>query len=116
MSLNPLKPSRRLLTKRLGVDTHRKVLSDPAVKQATSELRTLLERFANGRSLGTIGEAMQTLYDYAQQDEELRNWFRSVDTYVRKASILYPFICSWLILYALGLDGARLRPRAKVQR
>lgn len=64
-------------------------MSDPAVKEATSELRTLLERFANGRSLGTIGEAMRTLYDDAQQDEELRHWFRSVDTYVRKVSQWY---------------------------
>ena len=63
-------------------------MSDPAVKEATSELRTLLERFANGRSLGTIGEAMQMLYDDAQQDEELRNWFRSIDTYVHKVSLL----------------------------
>ena len=67
-------------------------MSDPAVKEATSELRTLLERFANGQSLGTIGEAMQTLYDDVQQDEELRTWFRSVDTYVRKVGLLF-FLC-----------------------
>ena len=56
------------------------------MKQATSELRTLLERFANGQSLDTIGDAIQTLYRDAQQDEELRNWFKSVDAYVRKVS------------------------------
>ncbi|KAI1788073.1 hypothetical protein LXA43DRAFT_974992 [Ganoderma leucocontextum] len=75
-----------------GVNSHQKLMSDPAVKQATSELRTLLERFANGRSLGTIGEAIQTLYDDAQQDEELRNWFCSVDTYVRKVLMEPGFI------------------------
>ncbi len=91
-------------------------MSDPAVKEATSELRTLLERFANGRSLGTIGEAMQTLYDDAQQDEELRKWFRSVDTYVRKVSSLRLFIQRSLIPCALGLDGAWFRPRTRVQR
>ena len=54
------------------------------MNQATHELRTLLERFANGKSLGMIGDAMQTLYNDAQQDEELRNWFRAIDTYTRK--------------------------------
>ena len=54
------------------------------MQQATSELRTLLERFANGKSLSIIGDAMQQLYKDAQQDEELRQWFRDVDAYTRK--------------------------------
>lgn len=56
------------------------------MQQAVSELRTLLERFANGMSLGVIGDAMQALYRDAQQDEDLKEWFRSVDRYVRKVS------------------------------
>ncbi|KAI0077531.1 hypothetical protein K474DRAFT_1661627 [Panus rudis PR-1116 ss-1] len=60
------------------------VTSDNSLQQATSELRTLLERFANGMSLSVIGEAMRVLNEDAKQDEELRNWFSSVDSYVRK--------------------------------
>lgn len=50
------------------------------------QLRTLLERFANGMSLGVIGDAMQALYQDAQNDEELRNWFRDCDAYARRVS------------------------------
>ncbi|KAI8986640.1 hypothetical protein BD414DRAFT_486634 [Trametes punicea] len=57
---------------------------DSSLQQAMSELRTLLERFANGKSLSTIGDAMQQLYQDAQQDEELRQWFSDVDSYTRK--------------------------------
>jgi len=58
--------------------------SDNSLQQATFELRTLLERFANGMPLTVIGDAMRMLYNDAQQDEELRDWFRKVDTYTRK--------------------------------
>ncbi|KAH8096888.1 hypothetical protein BXZ70DRAFT_895650 [Cristinia sonorae] len=67
-----------------GKDSHQQLTSDNSLNQATSELRTLLERFANGMSLGVIGDAIRVLYDDAQRDEELRQWFRSVDTYIRK--------------------------------
>lgn len=58
--------------------------SDNSLQQATSELRTLLERFANGQSMGIIGDAMHDLWEDAQKDEELRDWFKSVDGYVRR--------------------------------
>ncbi|KAH9943958.1 hypothetical protein B0H21DRAFT_779540 [Amylocystis lapponica] len=67
-----------------GKDSHQQLTSDGSLQQATSELRSLLERFANGMSLSVIGDAMQALYNDAQQDEELREWFRSVDTYTRR--------------------------------
>ena len=84
-------PTRLVLTRRAGKDSGEQLKSDSTLQQATSELRTLLERFANGKSLETIGDAMRTLYDDAQRDEELRNWFRSVDSYIRKVSILCTF-------------------------
>ena len=52
----------------------------------SGELRTLLERFANGMSLDVIGDAMRALYNDAQQDEELRDWFRQCDQYARRVS------------------------------
>ncbi|PSS29844.1 hypothetical protein PHLCEN_2v2659 [Hermanssonia centrifuga] len=67
-----------------GKDSHQKLTSDSALQQATSELRTLLERFANGMSMDVIGDAMHDLWQDAQNDEDLRNWFRSVDAYIRK--------------------------------
>lgn len=48
-----------------------------------SELRTLLERFANGMSLDIIGDAMRTLNDDAANDDDLRGWFHDVDAFIR---------------------------------
>ncbi|OJT01692.1 hypothetical protein TRAPUB_7748 [Trametes pubescens] len=67
-----------------GKDSGQKLQGDSTLQQATSELRTLLERFANGKSLSLIGDAMQQLYRDAQEDAELRQWFSDVDTYTRK--------------------------------
>ncbi|TFK83404.1 hypothetical protein K466DRAFT_665853 [Polyporus arcularius HHB13444] len=75
-----------------GKDSKNQLQSDGALQQATHELRTLLERFANGKSLGMIGDAMQALYVDAQQDEDLRNWFRSVDAYTRKVLLEPGFV------------------------
>ncbi|KAH9851443.1 hypothetical protein C2E23DRAFT_732995 [Lenzites betulinus] len=68
-----------------GKDSHQELAADPNLQTSLREIRTLLERFANGRSLDTIGDAMRALYDDAQQDERLRHWFRDVDEFVREA-------------------------------
>ncbi|QRV89055.1 hypothetical protein RhiJN_17073 [Ceratobasidium sp. AG-Ba] len=60
------------------------VASDPSLKLATREFRTLLERFANGRSMDPILDATGQLWDDAQKDEGLKAWFRKLDDYVRK--------------------------------
>ncbi|KAH9815942.1 hypothetical protein DFH28DRAFT_1125996 [Melampsora americana] len=60
------------------------VLHDPAFKQAQKELRTLLERFANGESLQPVFDAVNQIYLDAQNDPELKAWFQTVDKYVRK--------------------------------
>jgi Family of unknown function (DUF5923) len=60
---------------------------DPSLKQAATELRTLLERFANGKSMDDIVDAINALYDDANRDEELREWFKSVDSYSRKVCL-----------------------------
>ena len=67
-------------------------LQDPALSQATRELRTLLERFANGKSMGQIKDAVDVLYDDANRDEELRNWFKSVNQYARKVLLQPGFV------------------------
>ncbi|KAL0948737.1 hypothetical protein HGRIS_008869 [Hohenbuehelia grisea] len=67
-----------------GKDSHSKLSSDPALNTAMAELRTLLERFANGTSMNMIFDAFGTLADDTRRDPELRDWFRRVDTYIRK--------------------------------
>jgi len=67
-----------------GQESHRALTGDEALKAAFYELRTLLERFANGRSLDVILDAVNLLSDDARDDEELRSWFHSVDAYIRK--------------------------------
>jgi hypothetical protein len=65
---------------------------DPALKQATKELRTLLERFANNRSIDPIVDAANVLIDDANGDPELKDWFKRVDTYVRKVLLDAGFV------------------------
>ncbi|QRW17273.1 hypothetical protein RhiXN_05275 [Rhizoctonia solani] len=61
-------------------ECHKRPLAPPC----TRELRTLLERFANGQSMDPILDATGALWDDAQKDEGLRAWFRKMDEYVRK--------------------------------
>ena len=44
-----------------GKDSHQQLTSDPNLQTSMRELRTLLERFANGRSLDTIGDTMRAV-------------------------------------------------------
>lgn len=62
---------------------------DRALQDAITEIRTLLERFANGKSMGIIVDAFNALADDAKRDQELRDWFRAVDGYVRKVCTLF---------------------------
>ena len=64
-------------------------LQDQALKQAMTELRTLLERFANGQSLDIIFDAFNALVDDADRDKELKDWFSEVQTYARKARLTF---------------------------
>jgi hypothetical protein len=47
-------------------------------------LKALIERFANSTSTDDLWESLNNIYQDAQRDPELKNWFKSVDTYVRK--------------------------------
>jgi hypothetical protein len=59
-------------------------LQDPVLRQAISELRQLLERFANGQSMDLIFDAVNALNDDARRDEEFRRWFKRLHTFMRK--------------------------------
>ena len=46
----------------------------------------VLERFADGKSLNIIKEAVDAMIDDARRDEELKEWWQNVDAYVRKVT------------------------------
>ncbi|KAI0043796.1 hypothetical protein FA95DRAFT_1498062 [Auriscalpium vulgare] len=67
-----------------GKDSHGQLTSDSSLQQSTTEIRTLLERFANGQSMDIIFDAINNLINDARNDDEFRQWFQSVDAYSRK--------------------------------
>ncbi|KZP14441.1 hypothetical protein FIBSPDRAFT_912787 [Athelia psychrophila] len=67
-----------------GKDSHGALTGQDGLQTATSELRTLLERFAGGQSMDVVFDAANALIEDAKADEGLREWFKSVDAYLRK--------------------------------
>ncbi|PVF96377.1 hypothetical protein CPB86DRAFT_874940 [Serendipita vermifera] len=66
--------------------------NDPVIQQAWSELRVLLERFAGGRSLDPVFDAVQRIWNDAKEDEEFRAWWSRADKFVRKTLLEPGFI------------------------
>jgi hypothetical protein len=58
--------------------------ADDSLQLAEADLKTLIERFANNTSSDDLFESINQIYRDAENDPELKNWFRQVDTYVRK--------------------------------
>lgn len=52
--------------------------------QAESDLKTLIERFANGTSTDDLWVSINQIYEDADRDDELKNWFKNLDTYLRR--------------------------------
>lgn len=88
-----------------GQESHDVIRQDPAVNQAFAEIRTLLERFANGKSFNDITERINVLYDDANQDENLRAWFKEIDAYARRC-LLEP---GFVLQPQCNTDGRKLR-------
>lgn len=78
-----------------GAESHDTLRADPALNQAFTELRTLLERFANGKSFSGIQQRIQVLIEDARADESLRGWFKEVDTFSRKVGFLYFYLLNF---------------------
>ncbi|KAI1204366.1 uncharacterized protein F4807DRAFT_447424 [Annulohypoxylon truncatum] len=51
---------------------------------AEADLKTLIERFANGTSSDDLWSSINTIYADADKDPELKDWFKSIDSYIRK--------------------------------
>ncbi|KAH9886163.1 hypothetical protein F4778DRAFT_484186 [Xylariomycetidae sp. FL2044] len=51
---------------------------------AEADLKTLIERFANGTSSDDLWLSIKAIYEDADRDPELKNWFKSLDAYIRR--------------------------------
>jgi hypothetical protein len=57
---------------------------DDSLKRAEGDLKTLIERFANGTSTNDFFDAINNIYADADKDPELKSWFKQIDAYIRK--------------------------------
>lgn len=51
---------------------------------ADCALQVLIERFANGTSTDDLWASINAIYNDADRDPELRNWFRAMNKYIRR--------------------------------
>lgn len=65
-----------------GAGTAQEARSSLAAAEA--DLKTLIERFANGTSTDGLWAAINQIYEDADRDEELRAWFTAMDRYIRR--------------------------------
>jgi hypothetical protein len=49
-----------------------------------TDIKTLIERFANNTSTDDLWESINQMYRDADQDPELKSWFKQIDAYIRK--------------------------------
>jgi hypothetical protein len=71
----------------IAKDTHgevKRTAEDNNLQKAQTELKTLLENFADGTSMDDIFDAANDLVADANNDSEFDNWWKRVDRYVRK--------------------------------
>ena len=69
---------------------------------AIAELRTLLERFANNKLMDLVIDAINALIDDTRRDESLREWFKSIDAYIRKVFLALRYHIFALIRCLIG--------------
>jgi hypothetical protein len=68
-----------------GTDAAQEFKGDPGIADATRQFRTVLERFANGKSMDGMIAAMDQIYTDSQNDPELRKYFTRLNEYTHKA-------------------------------
>jgi len=95
---------------------------DDALQMAEADLKTLLERFANGTSFDDVIDSINQIYKDADRDPELKNWFKRIDAYIRKVLQQQGYILEdasneeWNRLYDDGHDLLRGRYRGHTDR
>ncbi|KAF5000201.1 hypothetical protein FGRMN_2015 [Fusarium graminum] len=89
---------------------------------AERDLRTIIERFANGTSTEDLWEAIGQIYRDADNDSELKNWFKSMDSYIRRCLLQQGYILEeqstreWDQLYDQGRYLLRNKYRGHTDR
>ena len=85
-------------------------------------MKTLIERFANSTSLDDLFDAINQIYRDADQDPELKDWFKKTDAYIRKCLQEQGFIMQdasteqWNALYDHGNYLLRQKYRGHTDR
>ena len=73
-----------------------------------TDIKTLLERFANSTSMDDLFDSINTIYRDADADPELREWFKNIDRYVRRCLKEQGYVMEdaaneeWNVLYDQG--------------
>ena len=87
-----------------------------------TDLKTLIERFANSTSSDDLFDSINAIYRDAEKDPELKNWFKSIDAYIRKCLREQGYIMQdsaneeWNALYDKGNYLLRDRYRTHTNR
>jgi hypothetical protein len=87
-----------------------------------TNIKTLLERFANSTSFDDLIESINQIYKDADRDPELKNWFKRIDAYIRKVLQQQGYILEdesneeWNRIYDQGHDLLRGRYRGHTDR
>ncbi|KAF2468971.1 uncharacterized protein BDR25DRAFT_304863 [Lindgomyces ingoldianus] len=95
---------------------------DDALTNAETDLRTLLERFANSTSFDDLIDSINQIYRDADRDPELKSWFKHIDAYVRKClkeqGFIMQDVCNgeWNEIYDEGHRLLRERYRGHTDR
>ena len=113
--------SRNLTQQAAGTvkDAH---VTDSSLTKAETDLKTLIERFANSTSADDLIESINNIYRDADADPELKKWFSNMDTYIRKCLKQTGFILEdrateeWNQLYDQGNYLLRERYRDHTNR
>ncbi|TKX22126.1 hypothetical protein C1H76_5759 [Elsinoe australis] len=58
--------------------------TDNSLKTAETDLKTIIERFANSTSLDDVFDSINQIYRDADRDPELKDWFKKIDSYIRR--------------------------------
>lgn len=68
-----------------GVQSANAIKDDPSIGDSTLQFRTLLERFANGKPMDGMQDALDQVYSDSRNDTELRRWFTRLNEYAHRA-------------------------------
>ncbi|KAL1997027.1 hypothetical protein VTN49DRAFT_7892 [Thermomyces lanuginosus] len=105
-----------------GAGAARGAQANTNLQKAKDNLKTLIERFANSTSTDDLFDSINSVYRDADQDPQLRDWFKAVDSYIRKCLEEQGFIMEdaaneeWNRLYDQGRYLLRERYRSHTDR